>query len=380
MRNRRDYFQVRGWQTLGWTLATFFAVHLLGGLLLDYRWPHLRFPSADATLKVLARQPRSPDVICLGSSRFGAGFVQEEIRQQLQEASGDSEVIVFNAAIEAGDLITAEYVLGEAIKQGVRPRLIVVEISPETLARRSEWMGQHVLRQLTWTELAEHAEAIWLSGNLMRTVSARLLPLHVHRHQIGLRIRDEIARWLASFERSSDLVRKRSTKRKKQPHTAPDHGVPWEVFQELASDRHDPARIEAGLPAIRRWLKDYQPGGSAARSLERLLTLAQDHGAEVILVGVPVAEAHRRLYTPPIEQAFEAHIQSVCHRRNCLFVDYRHRIPDELFQDNHHLTRAGGSLFSRLLTQEVLLPMWRQRQAMTLGKSGSSPADQGKLR
>ncbi len=380
MRNRRDNFQVRGWRTLGWALATFFAVHLIGGLLLDYHWPHLRFPSADATLKTLTKQPRSPDVICLGSSRFGAGFVQEEVRQRLQEASNDSEVIVFNAAIEAGDLITAEFVLDGALKQGVRPRLIVVEISPETLACRSEWMGQHVLRQLTWSELAEHAEAIWLSGNLVRTVSARLLPLHVHRHQIGLRIRDEIARWLASLERSSDPARKRSTKQKKQPPSAPDHGVPWEVFQELASDRHDPARIEAGLPAIRRWLKDYRPGGSAARSLERLLTLAKDHGAEVILVGVPVAEAHRRLYTPQIEQAFLEHIQSVCSRRRCLFVDYRHRIPDELFQDNHHLTRAGGTLFSRLLTEEVLLPTWRQRQAVTLGESGNSPADHGKLR
>jgi hypothetical protein len=380
MRNRRDSFQVRGWRTLGWAVATFFAVHLIGGLLLDYCWPHLRFPSADSTLKALARQPRSPDVICLGSSRFGAGFVQEEVRQRLQEASADSQVIVFNAAIEAGDLITAEYVLEEALKQGVRPRLIVVEISPETLARRSEWMGQHVLRQLTWSELPEHAEAIWLSGNLVRAVSARLLPLHVHRHQIGLQIRDGIARWLASLERSHDPARKRSAKRKKQSPAAPDHGVPWEVFQELASDRHDPARIEAGLPAIRRWLKNYQPGGSAARSLENLLTLAQDHGAEVILVGVPVAEAHRRLYTDEIETAFLDHVRSVCDRRGCLFVDYRHRIPDPLFQDNHHLTRAGGSLFSRLLTEEVLLPTWRQRQAVTLGESGSSPADPGKLR
>lgn len=375
MSRRSQHYSHRGMRTVAWAVAGVLFLHLVGGLLLDYRWPEVRFPSAESTLQALRRQPRDPDILCLGSSRFGAGFVQEQIRQQLQEETGHLDVLVFNAAIEAGDLITAEYVLGRMVEQGICPSVLVVEISPETLARRCEWMGQHALRQLTWEDLPQYWDAIWRSGNTLRMVSARLLPLHMHRRQICLRVYNETNAWVQPLWKEGDREKNRVGKRKpaKTEQKLPDQGVPWEVFKELAPDRHDPGRIEAGLPAIRRWLRNYEPGGCSGRSLERMLALASQRGMTVILVGVPVAEAHRRLYTPEIEEAFQSYLRSLCERHDCLFVDYRHRIPDALFQDNHHLTRAGGTAFSHMLAEEVLLPIWRQRRAVTLGADTRIP-------
>jgi|GEM_PF-2600780 len=355
---RRQANARRGLRTLLWALGAFTATQLLGGLLLDYVWPGIRFPTAELTFKALARQPRSPDIMCVGSSRFGAGFVQEHIRDQLRAASGDSDLIVFNAAIEAGDLITARYVMDHAFDQGVRPRILVVEVSPETLARRSEWMGQHVLRQLTWEEIPEHLGSMYRSDNLLRLVSARLLPLHMHRRQICLRIKDAAEHELNVLTRTA----KPGKPRKPRPTATPDQGVPWEVFKEMRDDRHDPERLRIGLAAIKRWLSNYRVGGSANRALEGLLARCRQEGCQVILVGVPLAQGHRALYTPAIEQAFVGHMTDVCRRHGCRFVDYRARIPDEMFRDNHHLRRCGGEEFSRLLTQEVLLPAWMERQ------------------
>jgi hypothetical protein len=343
-------------------------IQFLGGVLLDYHLPQLRFPSAAATVEALSRQPHDPEVICLGSSRFGAGFVQQEIRDHLRRASGDSQVLVFNAAIEAGDLITAQYILQHILDRGIRPRVLVVEVSPETLARRSEWMGQHVARQLTWDTLPGHLEAIVRSGNVVRLLAARFLPLHVHRRQICRSLYDTSLSLAKQILTTQPKQKGKAKKRTSEVKATPDHGVPWEVFKELTDDRHDPDRIQAGLPAIRRWLRNYDIGGSAAEALDKILCAAKEEGILVVLVGVPLARAHRDLYEPEIEHAFVQHMNAVCKRFDSIFVDYRDRIPDELFLDNHHLTRAGSSAFSRLLAEEVLIPLW-QRQTISSVRS-----------
>jgi hypothetical protein len=359
---------MRGLKVLLWMGLAYLCIQLVGGIILDYHLPQLRFPSATATFEALSRLPHAPEVICLGSSRFGAGFVQQEIRDRLRRASGDSQVLVFNAAIEAGDLITAQYMLERILDQRIRPRVLVVEVSPETLARRSEWMGQHVARQLTWDTLPGHLEAIVRSGNLMRLLAARFLPLHVHRRQICRSLYDASVSLAKQLLNTQPQRKGKAKKRPREVETTPDHGVPWEVFKELTDDRHDPDRIQAGLPAIRRWLRNYRIGGSAADALDSILRAAKNEGIQVVLVGVPVAKAHRDLYEPAIEQAFMQHMNLVCKRFDCIFVDYRDRIPDELFLDNHHLTRAGGSAFSQLLAEEVLIPLW-QRQTIASVRS-----------
>src|SRR5262245_17425073 len=105
----------RGRRASLWAFAVFVLIQLGGGLLLDYVWPQLRFPTAYLTFKALQQQAKPPDVMCLGSSRFGAGFAQEQIRDILRDETGDNHLTVFNAAIEAGDLVTADFIMEGAL-------------------------------------------------------------------------------------------------------------------------------------------------------------------------------------------------------------------------------------------------------------------------
>ena len=283
----------RGRRALLWAVAVFALAQFGGGLLLDYVWPELRFPTAHLTFKALQQQPRSPDVMCLGSSRFGAGFQQGNIQEVLRDDTGDAQVTVFNAAIEAGDLVTADYIMEHALNQGVRPRVVVIEVSPETLARRCEWMGQHVLRQLTWADVPDHLGDVWRSENLVRLLSARLLPLYMHRQQICRRTCEGVEKSVQTF-----LAQAKQKKRKKKTPETVNQGVPWEVFMELDQQVANPAKTSAGLPAVRRALKDYGVGGGSARALERLVKRCRERDIQVVLVGVPVTEAHRACTHP----------------------------------------------------------------------------------
>jgi hypothetical protein len=128
----------------------------------------------------------------------------------------------------------------------------------------------------------------------------------------------------------------------------------------------------AGVHSIRRWLKGYQVGGTAAEACERLIDRCQANGMTVILVGVPLTKAHRDLYTPGIEHGFLTYVEDVADRHGCRFVDYRDRVPDDMFLDNHHVLRSGGEYFSRILTDEVLIGAWYDRQEQKMNAVAAS--------
>jgi hypothetical protein len=223
------------------------------------------------------------------------------------------------------------------------------------LAERNEWLGQHVLRQFTWEDTPTYFSDICRSGNSLRWLSARLLPLRAHRREICRVAAEGIERTL-----TETLYSKRQKKpRIKSPET---QGVPWEIFLEMSGSLPLDVRTSAGLPAVQRWLKDYRVGGTAAAALDRLLTRCRQEQITPILVGVPLSSPHRELYSDAIEQAFSSFVVTLVEKHQCRFVDFRDRVPDNMFLDNHHVLRSGGSHFSRLLASEVLLPAWQERE------------------
>src|SRR5262249_40233174 len=72
-----------------WMLASFFAVQLAAGVLLDRVWPQLRFSFLYKQLERLDEQQVPPTVVCLGSSRFGCGVSAEHMTDWLRQLTGD---------------------------------------------------------------------------------------------------------------------------------------------------------------------------------------------------------------------------------------------------------------------------------------------------
>lgn len=341
---------------LAWAAVFFVLLQLAGSLLFDHVWTSVRFPSA---AQVVARLDRKPDIVFLGSSRFGTDVNETEIGWEIQQQRQlPRRPEVLNASVPAGDLIAADYLLDQILRHGARPKLAVIEVSPETLNRFNEWFFFHVRRQVRWVDTPALFVDICRSKQLGRLLSARLVPWHVHRRQIWT---DAFAgaqaccsRWFGAEVRKPSAI----------PFTAAAQARPaidWEEVLRKARSRPDAKQLEytqIGVGQPLRWLKNYRIGGASVHALERLIDRCRQHEIEVVLVGVPVSAPHRQTYTPPIDSAFVAHMKKVSQAHQCRFVDYRDQVPDALFNDNHHMRPEGAIYFSRRLSQEVLAPAW----------------------
>jgi hypothetical protein len=341
----------RGWRATLWGIAFVLLVQLTGGLLLDYRWPDIRFPAAARVLARCQSPSEGPVIVALGSSRFDGGILPGQITALLRDGTGEKSPRVVNLAVGCGDLIVAEHLLGKLREQGVKPAQVIVEVSPETLNDRNLWLDQHAYRQLTWADTFAYTTDMIRSGHYIRFWRSRLIPLYIHRDQIVRR---------AVLSLASEGNAQASKQTILMPPLQEDD-IRW-GDPRLKTD--PVLRTEAGLDNIRRWLKHYRVGGAAAASLERIMQSCEKDGIPVLLVGVPVTVAHRNLYRPDIETAFLQHMRQVTQSHpHTRFLDLRAAIPDVGFSDNHHLTPDGAKQFSRLLTDKALLPQLRERHA-----------------
>ena len=66
-----------------------------------------------------------------------------------------------------------------------------------------------------------------------------------------------------------------------------------------------------------------------------------------------------------IDAVFLAYMQKLREVHGVYFVDYRDRVPDELFQSAYYTTPQGALYVSRLLAREVLAPLWQNRRTKT---------------
>jgi hypothetical protein len=348
----------RARSALLWAGAWFMFAQFLGGLVLDYVWTSVRFPSADRHMAALEQMPASPDIIFFGSSRFEAGIHLAEIQRTLQaELPGTCQPRVFNAAVPAGDPICGDYLLKQMLSRGVRPALAIIEVSPETLSTYNEWLAYHIRRQLCWNDVPAYFLDICRSRLIGKLVMARVLPLHVHRRQLRQDLVERLNHRLIEPPPLEHWQAAGSTA------TASDANPTWagvlHHFGDVPSaEQRENTQRWIGQPY--RWLGHFQIGGTATAALERMLERCREHGIRPILVGVPVTQPHRAAYTPPIEAAFQMYVHAIVQRFGCSFVDYRAQVPDAFFSDNHHLLPdEGGLYFSHRLACEVLAPAWR---------------------
>jgi hypothetical protein len=115
------------------------------------------------------------------------------------------------------------------------------------------------------------------------------------------------------------------------------------------------------MHVLRKWLKDYRIGGSTDQACERIVRRCRQRNIAVVLIAPPLSSDHRQCYTPQIEAAFLDRLRGLAERYACRFVDYRDRMPDTMFLDNHHLHLEGAQELSRQLVEEVLAPAWIAR-------------------
>jgi len=83
--------------------------------------------------------------------------------------------------------------------------------------------------------------------------------------------------------------------------------------------------------------------------LKKIAVHCEERGVELILVNTPIHEAYSGAYPEETRASFLAVLDDV--RGLCphlVFLDYEHfELPDEMFQNGHHLNKYGAEVFSR---------------------------------
>lgn len=94
-------------------------------------------------------RPENLDVLCLGSSRFGAALQPAVMRAAFRKRLGDGAPRrILNAAVPAGDPIAGDYWLKRLLREGARPKMVLVEVNPDVVNGHNVWFGADILRQM----------------------------------------------------------------------------------------------------------------------------------------------------------------------------------------------------------------------------------------
>ncbi len=324
------------------------------GLLLDHDPLKVRFMAADAIVKAVTSLSKPPDILFLGSSRFGNAVNTVELSRLMHLTCGEQNPLIVNAAFPGADPYSMHFLLRILADRGITPGAVVVEVSPETVKLAGVFQPLQVTRILTWKEMPEAASDLIAGRQYSRLLSSRLIPFFLYRQ--------ELLTYLVGL--SPPYL---SLTGGTEPHPASANiGAPAAVppapeFQVFSHEEQDAAvrRIQSTIPNVQKWLKNYRISGQNPRHLESMLAYLRAHNVVAILAGVPVAKVHFECYSTEINQKFLDYMNLLCRNYGCRFVDYRNRLSDDLFHDTHHLNTNGGIVFSRILQQEVLCEVWR---------------------
>lgn len=320
--------QRRALGILGSFLAFVALGQLVASVLLDTpRLLEARFPQIEEQIAAMRARGGPPDILFFGSSRFEGGVQAWLIEKIVRDELG-VELRAFNAAVSAGDPLAFDRQLRDYRNAGVVPRNLVVEVSPETVARRVPFFDIDIVRQLTLREIVEIAVEDRRTARFHVLAACRLIPVYKHRQH---------------FWRAAGIpVSRPAPEKVPEPPKHPD--------------------LEASSRAVSKWLSGYDTEGVATRRLRRLLAACRAAGIQVTLLGVPVSSPHRRAYTAPVDAGFLRLMGDLSREFGCRYADYRSRIPDAQFADNHHLDGTGSVTFTRMLASEVAVPLVRERE------------------
>jgi len=321
---------------------------IAGNILVDHCPISARFPEADLTLKSWQAHVSAPEIVFIGSSRTGYATSVETMAPRVRQISGDASVQLFNAAVPVGDPLTMNFIGAHLFTDGRISKIAVIEITPDSVARRNRFLDFVVTRQFTFRDIVENSGDICHSTNktISRVLSSRFIPFFTHRLALQAWAREAFTgpeKSHTSSEQDDDFFRGfwgSATLPKELP------GPPPEL------------RVEQDLPRVRKQLADYEVRGRTSAALEALVARCRHDGMKVILLETPMHSSLRALFGPAITGPYLEFVKHLEETYGCRFVDYSERLPDTMFFDGVHTNGEGREYFSRLFADEVLGAVW----------------------
>ena len=317
-------------RVLALTVVSFVAAQLAVGLALDRAPLHVRFHEASAALARVRAAGPTPDVLIFGSSRFRALILPEKVEERLRERLGERAPRVTSVAFNGGDLVGTDILFARVLEQGARPRIALIEVTPEWVRFPVPFLNGQLLRAFTWRDVFEWLPEL-LRGTRRTLLCARLFPVYCYRNELLTWTTGRPPPYLAAPPSPSQTPREKPDD--------PTHGA-------------------------RRWerrMRGYRVSDHAVAVLERILGRCREAGIECVLVEAPISSTQRALLAGHIDGAFRQALARVQAKYGVAFEDFSDRLPDDGFRDSTHGNRSGGERFSAIVADEVIEPRWRGR-------------------
>ena len=314
----------RARRVLAWTPSIFIAAQLAVGLCLDRAPLSVRFGDGVGKLAAASAEPH-PDVVFFGSSRFNALIDPALVQKALDEKLGASAPRVASLSFIGGDLVGTDFMFNRLLDLGVRPKLAVIEVTPEWMAHPIPFLNGQLLRIFVWRDVIDWMPELVL-GTRRTLVCARVFPVYCYRNELLTWMTGRPPPYLSGF-----------TGGKPRPRPKPD----------------DPVH---GAHRWGRTLHGYEVSARARGILDRVLARCRDTGMECVLVAPPVASAQRAVLDGKIDAAYKSALAGLRERYGVAFYDESARLPDDAFRDSSHGNRHGGVLFSAIVADELVLP------------------------
>jgi hypothetical protein len=363
--------QQRSRQRLLWAIGLFLAAQLFVGGLFDYAWPLLRSRRMCEVFTKLDQRATAPEIVILGSSRLMGDLDEDELGKCLTRRSRSSrQITAHNAAVEGGDTLLAEHLLREHLRVGVRPTMVILEMSPEFMNWFNMAYQLNTLRLLRWEHVPMHLIDAARSQQFLRLVQARFVPLYAHREFLWSLANERITQGSISHTFTPTPRRFQESPLVAEV-TAEEELAPLPPLSQATIDliNHESAFFH------RHHLKRFAVSHHQRRALHSIVDLCEQEQMQLILLLPPVTAAQRRGYTGPVDGQFLSFLHEATQDRPCVrILDARDWLPDAAFVDNHHVNQNGAQHFTRRFVEHVLAPTWPKGTTMA-GSEQERPLD-----
>ncbi len=349
MRPRTAIHACRARASLVWFAIAFASMSILASCLVEYALPEARDPEFTLKLTILrgrlTQTPNMPLVLMLGSSRTALGFRAGDVQLKM---NGD-RILAYNFALRGGGPFVELLTLRRLLKEGIRPKLLLVEVFPPLLNNAKRHSLEEVWFQsgrMSFGEIASlesyHTEPWRL---IRRWFIARLEPwLSLHW----------IADWPASARRTGA----------KDFYLLGDHlkvdRYGWEPYP---SSSVNPAGAARARSMYRDSMREFAPAERSIAAVRALLALCEHERIPTALVLMTEGSAFRSFYPPMLSERLEQMVRDISHEYAVPLFDARAWVADVDLADAHHPLPTGATNLTKRLTHEVIEPLLSQNQS-----------------
>jgi hypothetical protein len=329
-----------GRRVMLWVLFWYVAFQLVPTFLED-RWyrigPYYELNKWPALEQLVAEKPDRPLLLMVGSSRTAWDF-QASALDGMPDSDG-RPMLVYNFGVPATGPCFQLFCLRDMLAKGIRPQFLLIEFLPVVLCepRRGvlsedsmlefESLGVH--RMLQWMPYL-HRPKKWVN----RWLQARVAPCYTFRNHIVAELTV-----LATGQ--------------PMPKHGPFDSRGWHITLPAINPLvHENALIVA-RGGYGPGLMKFQLGKTQYRAIHELLDLCRREKIPSALVAMPEDSHFRSWYCDEANTAVRNLLGELRQTYGVEVIDAQCWVPDEDFEDGHHVLLDGAHIFTQRIRAEL---------------------------